>query len=929
MERNNKSIFLAVVSGIVACIVCVGVVFLFPTNKSNLKGNENSQIDNEEFFLGDTCSDEVVYGPWRLNTNGYGAWTCGTPSGATGSPPDSATGTTWHGVETGDNTNCDSCTNSPCYRTTTYTRSQTYTGCTSCDEGRYLVGGVGGHCSDCPDDMYCAGGTAQPSNYPCSHYDTVESCPSTCYWYDMACHADPEVNPTPQIGCYHNRYNGSEQIIANCTKGTVSNEKYTDVGTYTVSCTSNTTNETVTRDCDIVKATNSIKNASAVTLEINSSTGLGATADFGTVTYSLTNSGGGAVTLSGSLVTAKKAGTATITASVAGTDNYEGATATITVTVEEGEPACWCNPLSNMCDWRTGTSGWVKMTNISSQNQCNSYSIGESEGCFKKSDNTYVWGNYGATSGYTYVVAANREACLAKNSSGETDTYALRCPRTVLTFGSTMTCTYETNTNETIVNAVSTNPDAATAGGGTGSVVVTAQHTEGTTTVRGITSGGHQTNGVSVTVITDDNSYQNCHITEVKVDQPVVSFNNPKNNPSNSYYIVHVSFMGSGCSKDKLVVITANEGDIVSPSGGSSISGASGQYSYHVYPQSCKKSTPTAKIIYEVSEKVIKTVDTKTGSSVTVLGDWQKSTGCFTPCGDSRCTNGEEYNSALQADLDNSATGPYYGNWNATDKCYNTKWTRNGCGGGRQTYSFCCVANNGSGQSWLTNQTSKTCPEGYTIDNTKNVNTCLKTFACYKDSDNATHWTSEPEPSWVVVDKPEQECKDEEACFEDPTGARFWGKHYDQIANGYKIITSIKDEASCLSPEGACYINNNDLSDYRWSSTPIDGYTKADGINDPYSCQPEACYIDKEKNELVFGKYKNDENYIPIYKTIEIDGAFVDVLITDKTECTTEVPVPPTALDVSKLVYVFMAILMACGIGFIYYSTVAKKEQQQ
>ena len=905
MRENKKSILLAVISGIVACIVCVGVVFTFPTNKSNLKGNENL-LSEEEIIVGDTsCATSELGCPANYSEFPGSPNQCIGPNNGKSAAECTGGGEVYY-----QGTGC-------------YPVVSKQTICTSCNPGAYLTGG---ECHSCPGGMYCAGGTAGPTTYSCEHYDTVEQCPSACHWYDGDCHTDPEPDPVPVIGCLHNKYKGSEQTIAVCTKGTISNEMHTDVGTYTVSCTSST-NNTVTKECDILKDTNTITGANALTLEVNGSYGLNATAKYGTVSYTLTNSGGGAVTLSGNLVTAKKAGTATITASATGTSNYESSTATITVTVDEGEEACWCNPLSNACTWRTATSGWIKMTNISNQTQCNSYSIGESEGCFKKSDNTYVWGNYGATAGYTYTVAANREACLAKNTSGDSNTYALRCPKTVLTFGSSMTCTYETNTSETIVNAVSTNPDVATAGGSTGSVVVTARQTEGTTTVRGTTSGGHQTNGVNITVITDDNGYQNCQITEVKVDQPIASLNDPNNNPSNSFYIVHVRFMGSGCSKDKLEVTTNN--GTVSPSGGSSINGTSGQYSYHVYPKSCATSTPTAKLIYKNGNKNI-TVDSKQGSSVTILGDWQKETGCFTPCGDGRCTDGQEYDSFLEADLDNSKTGPYYGNWNATDKCYNTKWTREGCssGGGRQTYSFCCVANNGSGQSWLTGQTSKTCPDGYTLDSTKNSNTCLKTFACYKDSDNATHWTSEPEPSWVVVNKPEQECKDEEACFEDSTGQRFWGKHYDQIANGYKIITSIKDEDSCVNQEGACYINNNDITDYRWSSAPITGYTKADGINDPYSCQPEACYIEKEKNEFAFGKYKDNENYIPVYKTIEVDGEYKDVLITDKKECTNEVPVEPTDFDVTKIVYVFMAILMACGIAFIYYSSVAKKQNQ-
>ena len=254
----------------------------------------------------------------------------------------------------------------------------------------------------------------------------------------------------------------------------------------------------------------------------------------------------------------------------------------------------------------------------------------------------------------------------------------------------------------------------------------------------------------------------------------------------------------------------------------------------------------------------------------------------------------------------------------------------NRCCGGGTTYSFCCVKNDGSGQSWLTGKTSKTCPDGYHIDETRNAGTCTKTFACYMDSDNQPHWTSDPESSWVIVSKPEQECKDQEACFEDPTGQRFWGKHYNQIAQGYILITSIKDEDSCKNPSDndACYMSDIDETDYVWAKTAPSGYTKVDNINSAKECQPEACYIEKDKNEFAFGKYKDNDKYIPVYKTIEVDGEYKDVLIIDKNECTTEVPVGPTDFDVTKLVYVFMAILMACGVAFIYYSSVAKKQNQ-
>ena len=63
----------------------------------------------------------------------------------------------------------------------------------------------------------------------------------------------------------------------------------------------------------------------------------------------------------------------------------------------------------------------------------------------------------------------------------------------------------------------------------------------------------------------------------------------------------------------------------------------------------------------------------------------------------------------------------------------------------------------------------------------------------------------------------------------------------------------------------------------------------------------------------LWGKYGND----PDYKLVPS--------VTDIAQCKNDPYVPKTDTNVSKLVYIFMAILMACGIGFIYYSTSIKK----
>ena len=116
-------------------------------------------------------------------------------------------------------------------------------------------------------------------------------------------------------------------------------------------------------------------------------------------------------------------------------------------------------------------------------------------------------------------------------------------------------------------------------------------------------------------------------------------------------------------------------------------------------------------------------------------------------------------------------------------------------------YSFCCVKDNK--YQWLTNQSSKVCPEGYSIDETKNSSTCK------------------------------------------------------------------------TAP--ACYICTND--------------------------------------EYVWGEYSNDDN------------CRIVPSITEQSQCKNVIPVKPTGVSVSAIIYACIAALMAFGIAFIYYSTILKQNK--
>ena len=872
MRDSQKNILIAVISGIVACIVCVGVMFTFPTNKSNLKGNETKLPNNqEEINLGDA---------------GY----CGPRSGV------------------------------PSYV-----------------------------CSGISDEVTCneTGG---------------------CYW---------NIIPTPVITCTNPTYTGAIQNIATCTNGTLSGHKHIDAGMYDVSCSG--TGGNVTKKCYIARADGSITGAPAsITLKVGQTRTLSGITGTGTISYSIGS--GSSISLSGMMITGVAVGNSVIVVTTAETNNYNTRFKYITVAVEA--PTCEDYDELENCP---STCRWYN-------NGCHSCQYGEyfngtsCELCHAGHEcpdgiNMVACppGKYSEAGGQVGCAScANLDDGIVRVQPASGQTSCIRCEGDKIANADHTQC---------VANATNCEEGQYSANGechdcppgkycnGTGAIdckrgtyaAVTGKRTNcspcnGTNqyqdqygqtqckTCVGEVNEDHTActpTCSSKTTQSDCGTLEGCAwVNDQCIYKPACSTFNDKtkcearsdcawdttwttychNKPNtvvsvtastNNVYVavdypVEVTFTATDANGQPINVswsagtnsVTKNCGTISSTCTYTFNSHGCGTYSFQATGTDVGGGSATSKKV--------------SATTYTTWGNGSNRTSKTRPTEKTR--ESLKYKVGCEA-IENIRENNGQYTYTAYNRC---------CGGGTSTYNFCCVKNDGSGHSWLTGQASKTCPEGYTIDNTKNASTCTKTFACYMDSDNQPHWTSDPQPSWVVVSKPEQECKDQEACFEDPTGQRFWGKHYDMIAQGYILITSIKDEDSCKNPsdDDACYINNEDISDYRWSKTPLTGYTKADGIDNPKECQPEACYIEKDKNEFAFGKYKDNDKYIPVYKTIEVDGEYKDVLIIDKNECTTEVPVGPTDFDVAKLVYVFMAILMACGIAFIYYSSVAKKQNQ-
>lgn len=842
MKEQYKSILLAVVSGIVACVVCAGVVFILPTNNSTLKGNEDKLPNNqEEINLGDICGSWTADGPSRV-VDSIGNCSSAAPT----------TGTTW------------------CKLINTYTTSA------QCqDEGVPNVN----TCYEVQDQT-------RTCSRACEDYESVGDCPSSCYTYDNGCHTNPA--PAPVVTCSNKTYNGQEQSIATCNIGIISNHRRTDAGSQTVTCTYG--DQSDSKGCSISKATPDL-NFNGATLHVGENQVLSATTSpdcNSNITYF--TQGGGSVIIEDGHAVAISVGSTTIRAISQENSNCNQATkdVVITVTPAENTKACYrlvanqcsstlvqaetCDNASNYYDTIQECNAHVVLCSAGEgydpgSHRCMTCSAGyyspENDGvCHQCGPNEFSSSGSASCTTITAPCCKNPYGnatelttlaeCQAAVSSGVTVSPGRCSARAVASVTASYTGTVYLNASE--YNYDNGVPDEA------------GQYGFKTVTYTAVDEHGH--------VIDSSRINWSTNVTGSVASVVSATVN------SSSYV---VTYKGRGCVRGTSEVSATATG----------INGISGS-----------KTSPSMTIkVNEYTRWRQSNWNAENSNNWPLLADGVDHEQC------------------------NSVSDPY--EENGVTK-YRYRYNRCGCGGGTTTYSFCCVANDGSNYNWLTGQSSKTCPSGYTIDTTKTSATCLKTYACYKDSNNSVHWTSMPEASWVRVDKPESECKDQEACFENPAGTRLWGKFYDQIVNGYKLITTIKDPATCLYPteEDACYVNNDDPTDYRWASTALDGYTKLEGVTDVDACQPELCYINKEKNEFEFGKFKNNDNYIPVYKTIEKDGAYVDVLISDIKECTTEVPVPPTALDVSKLVYVFMGILMACGIAFIYYSTVTKKQNQ-
>ena len=401
----------------------------------------------------------------------------------------------------------------------------------------------------------------------------------------------------------------------------------------------------------------------------------------------------------------------------------------------------------------------------------------------------------------------------------------------------------------------------------------------------------------SVETLTDD-----CTI-GVSIRSKATSITTDGENDINSYYTVTVSIRGKNCG-GKTATYTATNGR-PSPSSYTVPTGSvSSTVSFNVYPSDpCKDSCATASINGKSATACL-------GSDDSIRTDWQPK--------ENVCEKNPQYTTFYLAD--EAGANIYYSNYDESKGCYTTQWKRYLCG----------------------------------RSGTPPTPTTPEAPHCYVDNDGEYHWSIYTESSWKIVDTitKEENCKKDEtpACYISPSGEYVWGKHGKD--DGYVLITSITDSSACKTPtpEEACYKKDND---YKWTSTQPEGYTKVETAKTPAECAPAenpACYL--HGNSFVWGKYAKVSGYIFVEnieeeqycKTPDVDACYVDSKgdyvwgkygstegytlvpsVTEMSQCKNNVPVPKTGISISKIIYIFMAILMAFGVGFIYYSSAVKK----
>ena len=189
--------------------------------------------------------------------------------------------------------------------------------------------------------------------------------------------------------------------------------------------------------------------------------------------------------------------------------------------------------------------------------------------------------------------------------------------------------------------------------------------------------------------------------------------------------------------------------------------------------------------------------------------------------------------------------------------------------------------------------------------------TCPKAEpACYEKPNGERYWTSSPNPDDIeltsITDQATCENPDSgEKCYKDSSGGYHWAKTPgDASWVEQPGITKASDCADTEEP--ACY-KKPSTGEYSWGKySKVVGWEPVTEITDPNKCvRPDpACYVDAHGN-YVWGNYEGQNSYTKVNKT--------------EQECKSAIPVPPTAFDRYKVIYIAVCAFALAGVGMVMY----------
>ena len=845
MENKESKQIYAILGGVIACFICLALVFLFPKGSSNLSnGNYNSLIPNnneEEIALGDTshCTSTDVVETYNVTATATFSGQCPSSyegvsctAGASGcSATVSCYCTVSGGGASGTNYVAHKC------------EYQRITKCTACEEGYYKYGY---ECKPCDNGKYCPGGTSGQQDCP----DDGD----TACWDGVkhSCSAlDPNAIP----------YDVENPSYCMCKKG------YSATGDSGEICPAGTYSEGDGYVCRSCPAGYYCAGGAADPAECPKCNG-------SVKCFSIPDNASSVNQCYGTVPAGKK-----ITCNSTGC-TFEDCEAG---TVSASKSINYSTTLKTTCE--PCPSNTVPNENHSA---CVTSAV--------KPEITCTNPKY---TGSPLTIATCSNGSITGNSATATNigTYTVSCQGSQLV---SKQCEIKGNVDPT-VNAV---------------CCCTADKAMCSWMTACTSSKPLPQSGVESEMECKDKESGEIPATctvSVSISSKAVSITSNGEDDANSYYTVTVKIKGRDCGGKVATYSATNAKAVVDKTYTVPSGSVSSTVSFRVYPETpCKASTATAKLSNGESSSA-------TMSANNIRTDWKEI--------DDVCVKETKYTEFYLADLDGqNAYYQNYGTCKDGSQGYTVEWRRYLCGSSTPDTPNTPTTNDPK-HCYLTN-------DGYEFHNESEAtghgdwkiaddkvfgDVCGPTPGCYmKISDGSYEVLQEQKEGYIYISASTDPnvCKKENwACYTKTTKDAE-GKEYTSYVwsgaqpEGYQKATYSKEE--CQNP--ACYVHGDKVEWGKYSG--VVGYIELEGVDEDECHIPgtgsDACYVGKDGN-YVWGKYDDDSNYTLVPS------------VTDKAQCNNNVPVKPTGTSTSTIIYIFMAILMAFGIGFIYYSTVLNK----